>query len=96
MLNSRESKRISIDRNNGQYSVTTYMGKESKKSGYIYTCATDSLCCTADTEHCKTTKLIKILKRKNGEKKGLEVYIEPKKMNGTGWRSVKCLKFLCN
>lgn len=62
------------------------MGKDSKKIVDVSLCATDSLCCTADTEHCKTTKLIKILKRKNGEIKGLEVYIEPKKMNGTGWR----------
>lgn len=38
------------------------MGKESKKIVDVSLCATDSLCCTADTEHCKTTKLIKILK----------------------------------
>ena len=37
------------------------MGKESKRMD-ICTCVTDSLCCTAETEHCKTTKLIKILK----------------------------------
>ena len=36
------------------------MGKESIRVD-ICTCVTDSLCCTAETEHCKT-KLVKILK----------------------------------
>ena len=73
----------------------TYREKNLKRVD-ICTRVTDSLC----HEHCKTTKLLKTLKiknkRNNGEIKGLEVYIEPKKMNGTGWRSVKCLKFLSN
>ena len=37
------------------------MGKESKRVDKC-TCVTDSLCYTAEIEHCKTTKLIKILK----------------------------------
>ena len=36
------------------------MGKESKRVD-ICTCVTDSLCCTAETEHCKT-KIVKTLK----------------------------------
>ena len=32
-----------------QNSVMTYMGKESKKSGYVYIYIADSLCCTAET-----------------------------------------------
>ena len=31
-----------------QYSVRTYMGKESEKE-QIYVCTTDSLCCTPET-----------------------------------------------
>ena len=35
--------------NSPQYSVMTYMGKEPKKSGYMYICITDSLCCISET-----------------------------------------------
>ena len=31
-----------------QYSVITYMGKESEKE-WIYVCITESLCCTPET-----------------------------------------------
>ena len=44
--------------NSTQYSVMTYMGKESKRVDTC-TCVTDSLCCRVETEHCKT-KLVKI------------------------------------
>ena len=48
--------------NSPQYCVMAYMGKESKKSGYIYVCVcvcvTDSLGCTPEaTQHCKSTTL---------------------------------------
>ena len=35
--------------NSTQYSVMTYMGKESKKEWIICICITDSLCCRAET-----------------------------------------------
>ena len=38
-----------------QYSVITYMGKESYKE-WIYAYITESLCCTHElTQHCKST-----------------------------------------
>ena len=43
--------------NSTQYSVMTYMAKESKKRVAICICITDSLCCTAETQHCKSTIL---------------------------------------
>ena len=41
-----------------QYSVLTYMRKESKKRMNIHICITESRCCTPKlTQHCKSTIL---------------------------------------
>ena len=37
-------------RNSIQYSVMTYLEKQSKKSVAICMCLTDSLCCAAETK----------------------------------------------
>ena len=42
-----------------QFSVMAYqyMGKESKKRVVVCVCVADSLCCTPETQHCKSTIL---------------------------------------
>ena len=51
-------------RNSIQYSVITYMGKESEKE-WIYRCVCVCVCIL--TQHCKSTTLCKKLKREDEE-----------------------------
>ena len=45
-----------------QYSGLTYRGKQSKERIHICICITDSFCCTAETQYCKST--IQYIKKK--------------------------------